>query len=71
MNAKNNASSTMVFAAIIVGLLILMSAAYVAQAQYYNSKELDSLVKGASEAGKSWSVTIHNDLTGRFTFEIH
>ncbi len=52
--------------AVVVGFLLLIL--YVGLSRYYNAQELDMLVEGANANGQSYSVTIHNQLTGSYSF---
>ena len=48
------------------GFLLLIL--YVGLSRYYNAQELDMLVEGANANGQNYSVTIHNQLTGSYSF---
>ncbi|WP_246819237.1 hypothetical protein [Corynebacterium sp. HMSC04H06] len=61
----------MVVAAIVVVGLFLLLLLYLGLSRYYNAQELDSLVEGAEANGQSYSVEIHNGLTGSYSFRAH
>lgn len=61
----------MVVAAIVVVGLFLLLLLYLGLSRYYNAQELDSLVEGAEANGQSYSVEIHNGLTGSYSFCAH
>ncbi|HIX79194.1 MAG TPA: hypothetical protein H9978_04510 [Candidatus Corynebacterium faecipullorum] len=52
--------------AVVGGFLLLIL--YVGLSRYYNAQELDMLVEGANANGQNYSVTIHNQLTGNYSF---
>lgn len=60
----------MVAAIIVVGIFLLLSL-YVGLSRYYNAKQLETLVEGATANGQSYSVVIHNWLTGSYSFNIN
>ncbi|MHC2799856.1 hypothetical protein FKE98_05790 [Corynebacterium aurimucosum] len=47
---------------------VLLVVLYVGLSRYYNSQELAMLVDGATANGQDYSVTIHNQLTGGYSF---
>ncbi len=61
----------MVVAAIVVVGLFLLLLLYLVLSRYYNAQEMDSLVEGAEANGQSYSVEIHNGLTGSYSFRAH
>lgn len=61
----------MVVAAIVVVGLFLLLLLYLGLSRYYNAQEMDSLVEGAEANGQSYSVEIHNGLTGSYSFRAH
>jgi len=66
----SQATGTMIVAAIIVGGIIILLCLYLGLTRYYNSQELESLIEGAESKGEKYSVTIHNNITGKYSFEI-
>lgn len=54
--------------AILVGGLILLAAFYVGLSRHYNAQELYALIEGATANGQDYSVVIHNELTGSYSF---
>ena len=52
--------------AVVGGFLLLIL--YVGLSRYYNAQELDMLVEGANANGQNYSVSIHNQLTGNYSF---
>lgn len=58
-----------VAAIVVVGLFLLLL--YLGLSRYYNAQEMDSLVEGAEANGQSYSVEIHNGLTGSYSFRAH
>ncbi|EEI16949.1 hypothetical protein HMPREF0298_1274 [Corynebacterium lipophiloflavum DSM 44291] len=48
-------------------LLLLL---YLELTRYYNGQELKTFVEGAEATGQSYSVIIHNGLTGRYSFNV-
>lgn len=63
-------SARIVVAIVVVGLFLLLLL-YLGLSRYYNAQELDSLVEGAEANGQSYSVEIHNGLTGSYSFRAH
>lgn len=63
-------SARIVVAIVVVGLFLLLLL-YLGLSRYYNAQELDSLVEGAETNGQSYSVEIHNGLTGSYSFRAH
>ena len=55
-------------AAILVGGLILLAVFYVGLSRHYNAQELHALIDGANANGQDYSVVIHNELTGSYSF---
>ena len=47
---------------------VLLVVLYVGLSRYYNSQELAMLVDGVTANGQDYSVTIHNQLTGGYSF---
>ncbi|MGV0326580.1 hypothetical protein ACUY2E_06450 [Corynebacterium confusum] len=64
-------NAPMVVAAIVVVGLFLLLLLYLVLSRYYNAQEMDSLVEGAEANGQSYSVEIHNGLTGSYSFRAH
>ncbi len=64
-------NAPMVVAAIVVVGLFLLLLLYLGLSRYYNAQEMDSLVEGAEANGQSYSVEIHNGLTGSYSFRAH
>ena len=60
--------SAIIPAAILVGGLILLAVFYVGLSRHYNSQELHALIEGATANGQDYSVVIHNELTGSYSF---
>ncbi|WP_210401782.1 hypothetical protein [Corynebacterium sp. HMSC056F09] len=60
--------SIIVPAAILVGGLILLAVFYVGLSRHYNSQELQALIEGATANGQDYTVVIHNELTGSYSF---
>lgn len=60
--------SAIIPAAILVGGLILLAVFYVGLSRHYNSQELHALIDGANANGQDYSVVIHNELTGSYSF---
>lgn len=58
---------TVVAAIIVVGMFLLLLL-YLGLSRYYNAQEVQSLVEGANASGQSYSVVIHNGLTGSYSF---
>lgn len=64
------ASTPMVVTAIIgVGMFLLLLL-YLGLSRFYNAQEVESLVEGAISNGQSYSVVIHNGLTGSYSFSV-
>lgn len=63
-------SARLVATVIVVVGLFLLVLLYLGLSRYYNAQELASLVKGAEANGQSYSVVIHNGLTGTYSFNI-
>ena len=51
-----------------MGGLILLAVFYVGLSRHYNSQELQALIEGATANGQDYSVVIHNELTGSYSF---
>lgn len=62
------ASAPMAVAAIVVVGIFLLMLLYLGLSRYYNAQEVDSLVQGAIANGQTYSVEIHNGLTGSYSF---
>ena len=60
--------SAIIPAAILVGGLILLAVFYVGLSRHYNSQELQALIDGANANGQDYTVVLHNDLTGSYSF---
>ncbi len=60
--------SAFVPAAILVAGLILLAVFYVGLSRHYNSQELQALIEGATANGQDYTVVIHNELTGSYSF---
>ena len=60
--------SAFVPAAILVAGLVILAAFYVGLSRHYNSQELQALIDGANANGQDYSVVIHNELTGSYSF---
>ena len=58
-----------VTAIIVVGMFLLLL--YLGLSRYYNAQEVESLVEGANANGQSYSVEIHNGLTGSYSFSLN
>ena len=66
---ESRAAAPMVVTAIIVvGMFLLLL--YLGLSRYYNAQEVESLVEGAISNGQSYSVVIHNGLTGSYSFSV-
>ncbi|MGP5660667.1 hypothetical protein [Corynebacterium falsenii] len=63
-------STPMVVTVITAVGLLLLALLYVGLSRYFNSQELAELVEGAEANGQSYSVVIHNELTGSYSFNI-
>lgn len=70
--AKNGARATqpMVVSAIIAVGMFLLLLLYLGLSRYYNAQEVQSLVEGSNASGQSYSVVIHNGLTGSYSFSL-
>ena len=55
-------------AAILVAGLVILAVFYVGLSRHYNSQELQALIDGANANGQDYSVVIHNELTGSYSF---
>ena len=64
----NPVSSSKIVTAIAVAGSVLLLALYVGLSRHYNAQELAMLVDGANATGQDYSVTIHNQLTGSYSF---
>ena len=60
--------SAFIPAAILVGGLILLAVFYVGLSRHYNSQELQALIDGANANGQDYTVVLHNELTGSYSF---
>lgn len=60
----------LVVVAIVAAGLFLLSGLYLGLSRHYNAQELETLVEGAEANGQSYSLTIQNELTGRYSFNI-
>ena len=60
--------SAFVPAAILVAGLVFLAVFYVGLSRHYNSQELQALIDGANANGQEYSVVIHNELTGSYSF---
>ena len=65
---RSQTSPFAVVAGIVVVGIFLLSLLYLGVTRYYNAQEVRALVDGATAAGQSYSVEIHNPLTGRYSF---
>ncbi|OFP63845.1 hypothetical protein HMPREF2978_09370 [Corynebacterium sp. HMSC074C01] len=52
--------------AVVGGFLLLIP--YLGLSRHYNAQELAMLIEGANANGQNYSVTIHNQLTGSYSF---
>lgn len=68
-NFLRNTSVKVVVLIIVVGLFLLLMLHF-GLTRYYNARELDSLIDRAEAEGKEYSVIIHNNLTGRYSFNV-
>ena len=68
---ESRATAPMVVTAIIVVGMFLLLLLYLGLSRYYNAQEVDSLVEGANANGLSYSVEIHNGLTGSYSFSLN
>lgn len=64
----NQVSVWKIATSITVAGSILLLILYVVLSRYYNSQELAMLVDGATANGQDYSVIIHNQLTGSYSF---
>ena len=55
-------------AAILVAGLVILAVFYVGLSRHYNAQELQALIDGANANGQDYSVVIHNELTGSYSF---
>ena len=55
-------------AAIAVAGSVLLLILYVGLSRHYNAQELAMLIEGATANDQDYSVTIHNQLTGSYSF---
>lgn len=60
----------MVVAAIIAVGIVLLLMLQLGLTRYYNGQQIKSLVEGAEENGQSYTLVIHNGLTGSYSFNI-
>lgn len=68
-NGVRDSRQMVVIASIVVGMLLLLLL-YLGRSRYYNALEVESLVEGAISNGQSYSVVIHNGLTGSYSFSV-
>ena len=68
---ESRATAPMVVTAIIVVGMFLLLLLYLGLSRYYNAQEVESLVEGANANGLSYSVEIHNGLTGSYSFSLN
>lgn len=68
---ESRATVPMVVTAIIVVGMFLLLLLYLGLSRYYNAQEVESLVEGANANGLSYSVEIHNGLTGSYSFSLN
>ena len=68
---ESRAAAPMVVTAIIVVGMFLLLLLYLGLSRYYNAQEVESLVEGANANGLSYSVKIHNGLTGSYSFSLN
>ncbi|APT95578.1 hypothetical protein CSTAT_09845 [Corynebacterium stationis] len=69
MDLGKNHARTLVAAAIVVGMFLLLL--YLGLNRYYIAQELEALVEGANARGESYSVVVHNGLTGSYSFNVN
>lgn len=69
-NPASAATTPVVVSTVLVVGLFLLLLLYLGLSRYYNARELASLVEGAQANGKSYSVVVHNGLTGRYSFNV-
>ena len=55
-------------AAILVAGLVILAVFYVGLSRHYNSQELQALIDGANANGQDYTVVLHNELTGSYSF---
>ena len=55
-------------AAILVAGLVILAVFYIGLSRHYNSQELQALIDGANANGQDYTVVLHNDLTGSYSF---
>lgn len=67
---KSTDHAPLVVALILAVGLFLLLLLYLGLNRYFNARELEALVEGANAHGKSYSVVIHNGLTGSYSFNI-
>ena len=67
---ESRATAPMVVTAIIVVGMFLLLLLYLGLSRYYHAQEVESLVEGANANGLSYSVEIHNGLTGSYSFSV-
>lgn len=60
--------SAFIPASILVAGLVILAVFYVGLSRHYNSQELQALIDGANANGQDYSVVIHNELTGSYSF---
>ena len=68
---ESRATVPMVVTAMIVVGMFLLLLLYLGLSRYYNAQEVESLVEGANANGLSYSVEIHNGLTGSYSFSLN
>ena len=68
---ESRATVPMVVTAIIVVGMFLLLLLYLGLSRYYNAQEVESLVEGANANGLSYSVEVHNGLTGSYSFSLN
>ena len=67
---RTRAGAPLTLTAIVVVGLVLLLLLYLGLSRYYNAVELRTLVDGAIANGQSYSVVIHNGLTGSYSFNV-
>lgn len=70
VKTESQATAPMVVTAIIVVEMFLLLLLYLGLSRYYNAQEVESLIEGANANGQSYSVEIHNGLTGSYSFSL-
>ena len=55
-------------AAILVAGLVILAVFYIGLSRHYNSQELQALIDGANANGQDYTVVLHNELTGSYSF---